>query len=500
MAEPSSTEIEHHPRQETECQSSGSRRRFLRVVGGVGIAGIAGCVRQSAPADADRPIGDGGANAPTNRDWPSYGFDHRNTGHDPAGVGPTTPVGIDWAFDTGGPSLYASPVVADGTVYTGSMADRGEGILFALDAESGEEQWRFPTQEYVASAPVIDGEAVYVGDEKLYAIDAADGTERWRLGFDGKVRAAPTVVDDTVYVGTTGETHTVEDGPPYTRRPSHVLAVDAGTGEEQWRFEHEDWVLTAPAIVDDTLYVGVDSAASPDQQVLFALDIESGEKRWSFAIDTEEGREVASSPAVVDGRVYFAAEEPPDRVQDDELDRNALYALDAATGEVVWIHELEGLNLRDISPAVADGTVFAVTGDSDQRPVRLGGGGDIGTGTPTPSTERPDADGESVPGGEVYAVTAADGSREWEHQATGGIRSSPAVVDGILYIGHGGSVTALDVATGRSRWTVQCTTDGQIRSSPAVADGRLYIGGPEGTLYAIAGVSETGAGGTVDAP
>jgi serine/threonine-protein kinase len=50
----------------------------------------------------------------------------------------------------------------------------------------------------------------------------------------------------------------------------------------------------------------------------------------------------------------------------------------------------------------------------------------------------------------VYALDAATGTPRWTHATNGLIRSSPAVVDGIVYIGSDDKkVYALDAATGQ---------------------------------------------------
>lgn len=91
-----------------------------------------------------------------------------------------------WKFRTGG-WTWATPQLANGTVYVGAMSAFPyyfEGVtlesgFFALDAETGEQKWRFTpraTEGYitggVAVAPVIADGVVYVGalDGRLYAL------------------------------------------------------------------------------------------------------------------------------------------------------------------------------------------------------------------------------------------------------------------------------------------------------------------------------------------
>jgi outer membrane protein assembly factor BamB len=76
----------------------------------------------------------------------------------------------------------------------------------------------------------------------------------------------------------------------------------------------------------------------------------------------------------------------------------------------------------------------------------------------------------------VYALDAATGREQWIFQTQGAVSSSPAVADGTVYVGGGvdENVYALDAATGRQQWAFEA--DRPVESSPAVADGTVYIG------------------------
>src|ERR1700733_4379375 len=59
---------------------------------------------------------------------------------------------------------------------------------------------------------------------------------------------------------------------------------------------------------------------------------------------------------------------------------------------------------------------------------------------------------------------------KWKSSAGGG---PAAIVNGVVYVGSvGGTVSALDAATGAVRWTSQGHAD--MAASPAVADGMVY--------------------------
>ena len=78
-------------------------------------------------------------------------------------------------------------------------------------------------------------------------------------------------------------------------------------------------------------------------------------------------------------------------------------------------------------------------------------------------------------------------TQDWKAPTGAGIDSSPAVDNGIVYVGSDDhSLHAFKVDTGASLWGQNAGgTGGQIRSSPAVANGVVYIGSDDGKLYAF---------------
>ena len=86
--------------------------------------------------------------------------------------------------------------------------------------------------------------------------------------------------------------------------------------------------------------------------------------------------------------------------------------------------------------------------------------------------------------GNVYALEAASGARLWQRRTGGGIWSSPAVVDGVVFVGSDdGELYELNASTGATLWTY--ATGGPLDSSPAVVNGVVYVGASSGTVYAL---------------
>ena len=70
-----------------------------------------------------------------------------------------------WRFKTGEEVTFSSPAVVDGVVYIGSY----DHYLYALDATTGKQRWRFQTGGYVLSPPAVVDGVVYIGSSGGYS-------------------------------------------------------------------------------------------------------------------------------------------------------------------------------------------------------------------------------------------------------------------------------------------------------------------------------------------
>ena len=119
-----------------------------------------------------------------------------------------------------------------------------------------------------------------------------------------------------------------------------VTAYDTDTGAEIWRFYANAPIRMAPAGWVDRLFV------ASDDGYLYCLNAEDGALLWKFrgaptarkALGNKRLGSVwpaRGGPTVLDGTVYFAAGIWP-------FMGSFIYALDAATGEVVWVNDGSG--------------------------------------------------------------------------------------------------------------------------------------------------------------
>ncbi len=230
-----------------------------------------------------------------------------------------------WRFD-GATGMYVEGgALGDGLFVIGN----GDGNVYALDRESGLLQWTFETGHRVWSTPLIVSDTVYVGsmDRSLYALDLNSGEAKWTFKTDGAFGARPALSNGTLYIGAFDDT---------------VYAVDAETGEERWHFQGEDWFWGGPAVHEETVYA-VDVKGR-----VYAFDAQSGDERWHKFLVTDQNKPVSVRAGLTLGddgsRLFVSAES------------GALYALDPTDGFVSWSMPAEGRGLSE--PVVSDSLVY----------------------------------------------------------------------------------------------------------------------------------------------
>jgi len=242
--------------------------------------------------------------------------------------------------------LTSSPTVHRGLVIVGSA----NGTLYAIEAATGQEKWRFKTGGRIRSTPKVHQKRVYFGswDHHLYALDVEDGKQIWRFDTGGIVQASPAFGDGRVYIG--------------SRNP-RVFALDAATGKPVWEFEHTDgsWVESSGVYLDGVLYMG-----SSDALTLFAFDGATGDVKWKY-------RTVGWSwctPSISDETIYIGSISAfPYYFEGVTLERG-LHAVDLKTGKPRWVvptGELPGFVTGGVmsTPLVVNGRV--IVGALDNR-------------------------------------------------------------------------------------------------------------------------------------
>jgi len=84
----------------------------------------------------------------------------------------------------------------------------------------------------------------------------------------------------------------------------------------------------------------------------------------------------------------------------------------------------------------------------------------------------------------LYAINADDGKFLWKYATEGGVASSPCVYEGRVFFGSADRLLyAVNAETGRISWT--CPTQGSVWSSPRAAFDHVFFGSDDRNLYAV---------------
>ena len=168
-------------------------------------------------------------------------------------------------------SQHIQVIGAEGKVFVSTASG-----LYAFDAATGQDAWKYPTALPLGNSPTYDNGFLYVGgmDKKLHKISANNGAGVWAFTADGGFSTNPVVVNGKVYAGN-------RDGAFY--------AVDAATGQLLWKYQTGNQIIQSaaykaeddnfPSTSQGTLYF-----ASNDGYA-YALNAENGNLLWQSDAD-----------------------------------------------------------------------------------------------------------------------------------------------------------------------------------------------------------------------
>jgi outer membrane protein assembly factor BamB len=361
------------------------------------------------------------------RPWPTYGYDVARTHISPYDHRP--PYRRIWSIDAHD-TIEFPPTVGYGRVYVAQQ----KGLFFALDAKTGKVDWKKSLGRCAASSPTIGDGVVYQAymhpvvcaqgqagaDGFVVAWDAKTGRERWRFK-SAPIESSPLLRGDRLYFGSWDH---------------NVYAIDASTGRRIWSFQADNEVNTSAAYWTRTVYIASDGGT------LYALNARTGKLRWSAQSNSRFGsREFFyASPTVAYGRVYIGNTD------------GTMYVFGAKSGKLLWARPLGSYIYG--AAAVSNRRVFVGTYD-----------------------------------GKLYALDAATGDTDWQIETPAAVHAAPTVMAGLVYyatcsscgaeaqrsVKQGPDGTfAVRASNGRQVWSFP----GGKYANPVVADAdRVYVTG-----------------------
>ncbi|HXJ94763.1 MAG TPA: PQQ-binding-like beta-propeller repeat protein [Terriglobia bacterium] len=375
--------------------------------------------------------------------WQGWGVVPGNTRFQPAATAGlvrsnVAKLKLKWAFGFPGASAtYGQPTVFAGRLYAGSE----DGTVYSLDADAGCIYWTYQASDTVKTAVSVssDGRLAYFGDTEgnVYAVATSNGSLVWKLRPEShpaaRITGSPMLFGNRLYVPiSSGEEGAAED-PKYqccSFRGS-LVALDAESGKQIWK-----------------TYMIRNTAAPTRKNAL-------GVQMWG-----PSGAPIWSSPTVDSRRhvIYVATgnnySDPPTASSD------AVIALSADSGRVLWSKQLTGNDLWNIA-CVAD--------TKANCPSKPGHDFDFGAPPILQAVAGRDVLLAAQKSGVIYALSPADGSVVWKKRVAnggplGGIEWGGAVSQRRAYFPLsdwndadatvGGGLVALDLLTGARVWYV----------------------------------------------
>lgn len=171
-----------------------------------------------------------------------------------------------------------------------SYGNSDEGALYCIERSDGSVRWRYDGVGESYAVAVTDGQRAFtVGtDGMLHAVDLETGENVWWFQFQGESYERPAVAAGTVYALGTND-----------RR---FVALDAGTGEIEWQVRLEYAVNPSPAVAGDHVLLQAELEGSEDP--LHVFDATTGEREYGFQLPNVRFRSGLVQPVVADGTVF----------------------------------------------------------------------------------------------------------------------------------------------------------------------------------------------------
>lgn len=278
----------------------------------------------------------------TNADWPQPGgnarhvMQHLKLSDAPKKV---------WDVDIGSGSsserrLLASPIVADGVIYTKDAKSQ----VRAIKAENGAKIWSVNVEDEDEEEGDLGGGIAYsdgrifvtTGFAKVIALDAATGQEIWRERIVAPMRAGPTLADGRVFAVTID---------------NRLIALNAEDGRVLWMHTGIAEVAgilggASPAVADGVVVVPHSSGE------LFGVRFDSGRPIWSDTLaairridSVSQLSDIRGHPVVDDGLVFAMSHS------------GRMVAIDLQNGGRIWDKQIGGIQ----APWVAGEYIYAVS-------------------------------------------------------------------------------------------------------------------------------------------
>ena len=234
----------------------------------------------------------------------------------------------------------AEPVLGAVTIENGiAYIGASDHTFRAVNIRTGEVKWAFAgVRGYIETKPLVTDNKVIFGawDNTLYALNKADGKELWKwTGGLTRMHFSPAAVWPVA-----------ADGKVFITDPQRAMtAIDIETGNTVWR--------TFQSMVRETIGLSEDkeriySKTMNDSIVCYSTKGNQPHKLWASNVGF--GYEHAPSMQVEKNGVVFGSTK-----------EGLIFALEAATGEVLWKHKTGNSLISTVVPLDNNRVLFTAT-------------------------------------------------------------------------------------------------------------------------------------------
>lgn len=420
--------------------------------------------------------------------------------------------------------IQSTPLVVDGIMYTTGpvgAASAGATQVFALDAKTGKQIWRFERPQKVRNqyennrvnrgVSILDNR-LFVGtlDAALIALDARTGKQLWEVqladtkeGYE--LTAPPLVVKDKIITGISGGEFGIR---------GFLEAYDPATGKKLWHWnaipgpgefgndtwdgdswQHGSGGTWMPGTYDPELNTVYWTIGNPGPVIngdvrkgddlftcsVVALDPDTGERKWHYQFTPNDTHDWdATEDTVLVDRVWHGQ---PRKLM-LHADRNGVfYVLDRVTGKLLsatpfvratWVKEWDA-NGR---PVFADGWRSSPEGVTVYP--SLGGGTNFQAPSYSPKTGWFYLVSHDSPGNYSSGPQAYEAGRQYQGRGNGGGFGAPA---GATPNTQG--VMAIDPETGKVQWKFELSQAALPPGLMATAGNVVFVATTEGSFIAL---------------
>lgn len=279
-----------------------------------------------------------------------------------------------WSFQSG-KRIVGTPAVSEGIVVFGSADCK----IYGLDAQNGNLLWTVEAAEPVLGAVTIENGIAYIGasDHTFRAVNIRTGEVKWAFaGVKGYIETKPLVTDNKVIFGAWDNT---------------LYALNKADGKELWKWTggltrmHFSPAAVWPVAADGKVFI------TDPQRAMTAIDIETGNTVWRTfqsmvreTIGLSEDKERIYSKTMNDSIVCYSTKgnQPHklwasnvgfgyEHAPSMQVEKNGvvfgstkeglIFALEAATGKVLWKHKTGNSLISTVVPLDNNRVLFTAT-------------------------------------------------------------------------------------------------------------------------------------------